>query len=140
MNKNKLFYVLNLTESSEVIGFCKQFERKYDITAIKKPQKTLIMLKIRESAKNSLFYAGEALACECMVRIGDVKGFAAALGDDLKKVYSMAVIDAALNAGLPERELIIKTLRFWESKIAEKHAADSRLIMSTKVNFSVMEE
>ena len=140
MNKSKLFQILSLTNSSDVIDFCGQFEEKYPITVLKKPQKTLVMLKVRESARNSLFYAGEALACECMVKIGDVKGFAAALGDDMKKVHAMAIIDAMLNAGLPESALILDELQKWELAIGKERATKSKYTMSTKVNFSVMEE
>jgi alpha-D-ribose 1-methylphosphonate 5-triphosphate synthase subunit PhnG len=140
MDKRKLFQIMNLTKNTDVIGFCKQIEEKYKITVIKKPQKTLIMLKVRESARNSLFYAGEALACECAVKIGDAKGFAAALGDDMKKVYAMAVIDAVLNAELPESAIITDELQKWESGLREERAGESRRVMSTKVNFSVMEE
>jgi len=140
MNKSYLFRILNLTNSPDVVGFSKQFEGKFPVTILKKPQKTLVMLKVRESARNSLFYAGEALACECMVKIGDVKGFAAALGDDMNKVYAMAVIDAILNAELPESALIMEALQKWESKIEKARSIESKYTMSTKVNFSVMEE
>jgi len=140
MNKNTLFGILNFSERTDVIHLGEQLGEKYNVVLIKKPHKTLVMLKVRESARNSLFYAGEALACECMVKLGDNKGFAASLGDDPEKVYAMAVIDAVLNSNLPEAAFIIKSLNEWESKIKEKRALESALIMSTKVNFNVMEE
>ncbi|MCL1792549.1 MAG: phosphonate C-P lyase system protein PhnG [Oscillospiraceae bacterium] len=140
MDKNTLFGILNYSERTDVIDLGRRLEKKYGAVPIKKPHKTLVMLKIRESARNSLFYAGEALACECMVKLGDNKGFAASLGDDLEKVYAMAVIDAALNSNLPETGLITESLKKWEGKIKKRRALDSGLAMSTKVNFSVMEE
>ncbi|MCL2226702.1 MAG: phosphonate C-P lyase system protein PhnG [Oscillospiraceae bacterium] len=140
MEKKQLFRILNFTESSEVISFGTHLEAQHDVAVLKKPKKTLVVLKLRESARNSLFYAGEALACECMVAIGNIKGFAAALGDDLEKVYAMAVIDAAMNADLPEKGQILDKLGSWESKLCEKRAQDSKIAMSTKVNFNIMEE
>jgi alpha-D-ribose 1-methylphosphonate 5-triphosphate synthase subunit PhnG len=140
MNKNTLFGILNFSERIDVIHLGSRLKEKYNVVALKKPHKTLVMLKIRESARNSLFYAGEALACECMVKLVDNKGFAASLGDDLEKVYAMAVIDAALNSNLPENDFIMESLKEWECKIKEKRALESGLIMSTKVNFNVMEE
>ena len=140
MKKNNLFKILSLSESADVIQLGRQLEETYPVTMLKKPQKMLVMLKVRESARNSLFYAGEALACECTVMIGGTKGFAACLGDDTDKVYAMAVIDAVLNAGLPEQALILDALQGWEATIQENHAAEAGLAMATKVNFTVMEE
>jgi alpha-D-ribose 1-methylphosphonate 5-triphosphate synthase subunit PhnG len=140
MNKKQLFKTLNFTDRDEVIQLSDKLEGKYSITSIKAPQKTLTMLKIRESAKNTLFYAGEALSCECTVQLEGTKGYGAALGDDLEKVYAMAVIDAALNANLPEQVNLTAIIKGWENKLFTKHAADAQIALSTKVNFNVMEE
>jgi len=140
MDKKSLFKTLSFTGSVEVIGLGDRIAGNHSVVLLKKPEKMLVMLKVRESACNSLFYAGEALACACTVRIGDIKGFAACLGDDTDKVYAMAVIDAALNAGLPERDIILESLRAWEEDILRKQSVEAELTMSTKVNFSVMEE
>jgi alpha-D-ribose 1-methylphosphonate 5-triphosphate synthase subunit PhnG len=140
MNKKQLFRILNFMESTDVINLGKQLEEKYKVAILKKPKKTLVMLKFRESARNSLFYAGEALACECMVSLDNIKGFAAALGDDLEKVYAMAIIDAAMNTSLPENKHIVDALKMWELELREKHTQDSKIAMSTKVNFNIMEE
>ena len=133
---------MNLAASEDVVALGKQIADAHDVVVLKKPEKILVMLKVRESAQNTLFYAGEALACECTVRIGDVKGFACCLGDDLDKVYAMAVIDAAINAKLPERGwcLIYNALSEWEQEITRRHAREAQLTLSTKVNFNVMEE
>ena len=140
MEKRQLFRIMNSADSAAVCDCGRRVTDKYPVDVLKKPQKMLVMLKVRESARNSLFYAGEALACECMVQIGGTKGFAASLGDDTDKVYAMAVIDATLNAGLPECDLILDTLREWEKQLHEKRAAEAKLTASTKVSFSVMEE
>ena len=140
MKKNTLFRTLNLAERTEVIRLGKEIEGIHTVTMLKKPQIMLVMLKVRESARNSLFYACEALACECTVMIGDAKGFAAGLHDDLEKVKAMAVIDAALNAELPECALIMDQLKAWDEAIRVQQTFDATLAMSTKVNFTVMEE
>ena len=140
MKKNALFSVLNGVQSADVICLGDMIEARRNVSVIKMPQKMLVMLKVRESAKNTLFYAGEALACECTVAIEGVKGYAACLGDDVQKVRAMAVIDAALNAELPERSDIIRALGNWKRALAENRSLESRLTMSTKVNFTVMEE
>ena len=140
MKKKQLFRILNFAERDEVINFGKRLESLYDVATLKKPQKTLCLLKVRESARNSLFYAGESLTCECIVALEGKNGFAAALGDDLEKVYAMAIIDAAMNSDIPEKEALSTLLLKWDNTIQKKHATDAKVVMSTKVNFSVMEE
>ncbi|MCL1803461.1 MAG: phosphonate C-P lyase system protein PhnG [Eubacteriaceae bacterium] len=140
MDKKTIFRILNLSDGPEVVALGKALDERYNAITLKKPEKMLVMLKTRESAKNTLFYAGEALACECMVSIGESKGYAASLGDDLQKVHAMAIIDAALNAKLPESDMIYQTLESWQAKIREKHALEAGLAMSTKAVFNVMEE
>ena len=140
MNKKQLFRVLNFADRAEVIALGNRLKEKYEVKTLKNPQKTLVMLKMRESAKNTLFYAGEALASECMVSIEDVRGFAAALGDDFEKVYSMAVIDAAINFGVSAQEELSAFFEKWELRLNTATALDSKVAMSTKVDFNVMEE
>ncbi|MCL2046034.1 MAG: phosphonate C-P lyase system protein PhnG [Oscillospiraceae bacterium] len=140
MKKQKLFRAMNLTDRDEIIELGRQLGDTHAVQTLKKPQKMLVMMKFRESAQNSLFYAGEALACECMVSIGGVKGFAACLGDDTEKAYAMAVIDAVMNADLPEKSLIMESIEKWEKAIEYKQALEAGLTMSTKVNFTIMEE
>jgi alpha-D-ribose 1-methylphosphonate 5-triphosphate synthase subunit PhnG len=140
MKKSRQFRILSLAERGEILGLGRRIEEKYPVAVLKKPQKMLVMLKVRESARGSLFYAGEALACECTVSLREARGFGACLGDDAERARAMAAIDAALGAGIPERGEILEKLAGWEERIAEKQALEAELTMSTKVNFTVMEE
>ncbi|MDR2615107.1 MAG: phosphonate C-P lyase system protein PhnG [Oscillospiraceae bacterium] len=140
MTKRELFGVMSFAERDELIALAGKIEAGYTVTQSVNPRTTLVLLKFRESAKNTLFYAAEALACECSVRLGEARGFAARLGDDLDCVYAMAVIDAALNAGVPETGEIEAALGDWAARIREVRATQARLVMSTKVDFSIMEE
>ena len=140
MKKKDLFRTLNFADRHLVIELAGQISDKYDVAVLKQPQKTLVMLKMRESAQSSLFYAGEAVACECMVQIDEKKGFASSLGDDLEKVFAMAVIDAALNAKLSECGQISDALNAWEEELNSQRKLEAEITMSTKVNFNIMEE
>ena len=64
------------------------------------PRQGLVMNQVRETARMSRFYLGEALMSECRVRIGDAEGIGVVLGADGAFARSLAVIDAAyLNPG-----------------------------------------
>lgn len=114
-------------------------EKNYKITILSQPQEALIMVKMRETAKRSLFYLGEVLVTETKVEIGQHIGTGLIVGHDEELSYWLAIIDAAFLADLPE-------VQGWESLLLEeeeilleerkrKHAS----ILKTKVNFETMD-
>ena len=99
------------------------------------------MVKVRESARNSLFYLGEALMCSCRVRIADTMGFGYVLGSKRNAAYNLALIDAAFSSGEA-----FERMSKWEQRIEkearrqrEKQAKDRALIERTRVDFSTMD-
>lgn len=111
----------------------------YECREITAPQYGLTMIKMRESAKNSLFYIGEVLITEAKVEIDNCIGIGIVVGmkDELAK--HLAIIDAAYKADLPE------TAR-WESKLIEaeqlikkEQAKKQAELFKTKVSFETME-
>ena len=100
MEKKRLFRILSGAERSDVIAMGNSIQESHRITIIKKPEKSLAMIQMREPVKNSLFYIGETIVCEAVVSLDDVVGTAVTIGDDFDKVLNMAVIDAACNKGV----------------------------------------
>ena len=139
MDKKTMFKILSLAKEADISPIADRLISKYKVQLVKEPHKTLVMLKVRESVKNSLFYLGEALATECMVNFESVKGYALVLGDNFKKATSIAVIDGALNAGVSEREEIISLIFSLEREQKKKNEAQNAKILTSKVNFDVME-
>lgn len=105
------------------------------------PREGLVMVKVRESARRSLFYLGEVLATSCRVRIEEQVGLGVVMGDDRSLAYDLAVIDAAFALG---------DSRFdsagWEKELAsegalidEVRAKECAALAKTRVDFSTME-
>ena len=67
---------------------------QYGVNVIRKPAKTLVMVRMRETVAKAEFYLGELLASEALVELEGVKGFSLLMGDDLDKAFSAAVLDA----------------------------------------------
>jgi alpha-D-ribose 1-methylphosphonate 5-triphosphate synthase subunit PhnG len=66
----------------------------------------LVMLPYTDTVKGSRFHLGEVLAAESRVRIGTgTEGYAACLGRDLEQSLAIALIDAALQAGIAVDDL-----------------------------------
>lgn len=111
-------------------------QESHRITIIKKPEKSLAMIQMREPVKNSLFYIGETIVCEAVVSLDDVVGTAVTIGDDFDKVLNMAVIDAACNKGVfTEYDILIE----WEKDQVLKKERENAMFQKTKVDFHAMD-
>ena len=111
----------------------------YDVKIIEGISKSLVMVKVRESTKGSLFYLGEVLITECKVMIKDALGIGMIKGHEPLQAYNLAVIDAAYNANLPETKEWTEHLLLAEKEIeADKQRLKGR-VLKTKVNFATMD-
>jgi alpha-D-ribose 1-methylphosphonate 5-triphosphate synthase subunit PhnG len=107
---------------------------------LKGPEKTLVLLQVREPVRKSLFYLGELLAAHCVVELDGVRGAAVLMGDDLGKARDAAVLDAAHSGGFPGFALVEgELLRLEEARKAEA-AKESAEIRRTKVSFRSLED
>jgi alpha-D-ribose 1-methylphosphonate 5-triphosphate synthase subunit PhnG len=107
---------------------------------VKGPEKTMILLMVREPVKNSRFYLGEALAAHCIAELDGVRGAAVALGDDLDRAGAAAALDAAHTGGFPEfaaAELQLLALGARQELAAAEKAA---LVRGTQVKFHALED
>ncbi|ODA42422.1 phosphonate C-P lyase system protein PhnG [Desulfosporosinus sp. BG] len=111
----------------------------HDVTTIEEPNNSLVMVKVRESAKRSLFYLGEVLITECKVMIKGILGIGLIKGHEPVLAYNLAIIDAAYNANLPETKEWASLLLSEEVKIKETCEALNNKILKTKVNFATMD-
>lgn len=120
-------------------NFSEMIINKYECREIVAPQYGLTMIKMRESAKNSLFYIGEVLMTEAKVEINQCIGIGIVVGmkDELAK--HLAIIDAAYKASLPETELWNPQLIEAEKAIIKKRAQEQAELFETKVNFETMD-
>ena len=112
------------------------------ISVLDEPREELVMVQVRETAQGSLFYLGEALMTSCRVRVGDAVGLGLLLGSSRCRAYELAVIDAAFSgpdgARLSARwnERLVQEAQ----RIREREQAQQRLVQTTKVDFSTMDE
>ncbi|SMC27056.1 alpha-D-ribose 1-methylphosphonate 5-triphosphate synthase subunit PhnG [Clostridium acidisoli DSM 12555] len=116
----------------------REIEKNYEIKTIEDSHNALVMIKMRESAKNSLFYLGEVLVTEAKIQIDEKFGVGIVRGNKPEFAYWLAVIDAAYNLELEETKK-------WEEKLFEEEKAIKKLesekeaeILKTKVNFETM--
>lgn len=139
MEKRELFRILCKSAREQVILLANGIKDKHVITVVRKPAKTLVLMKVREPVAQSEFYLGEVLACEAMVRIGESQGMALTIGDDFEKVLSMAIVDAACNAAVPELGWIGARLSGLQAVVDREERIAFARNHKSKVQFNVME-
>lgn len=111
----------------------------YECKEILAPQYGLTMIKMRESAKNSLFYIGEVLITEAKVEINNCIGIGIVVGMEDELAKHLAIIDAAYKAELPETIIWHTHLIEAEKRITKELVKKQAELFKTKVNFETME-
>lgn len=140
MNRRELSAILAQASPEEVKAAAKEIRDTCEIQILKQPQKTLVMVKVRESVQKSLFYLGEILATECMVTVNGKKGASVMAGDQFEKCIAAAVIDGFLNDGTQDHSRVLEKIRELGKKQEKEREKLNRQIRKSKVNFNVMGE
>jgi alpha-D-ribose 1-methylphosphonate 5-triphosphate synthase subunit PhnG len=107
---------------------------------LKGPEKTMVLLRVREPVKRSRFYLGEVLASHCVVELGGVRGAAVLMGDDLEKTRDAAILDAAHSGDFPGFALVEGELLRLEEKRQRQLAQEAAEIRKTRVSFQSLED
>jgi alpha-D-ribose 1-methylphosphonate 5-triphosphate synthase subunit PhnG len=140
MDKLTLSRVLAFADRTTLSALAEKAVSGKDVLLLKKPEKTMILLKIHEPVKQGRFYLGEALASHCAVEIDGVRGASVLLGDDMEKALAAAVLDAAHTGNFPGFELARdELLNLDASRIAEA-ARVAAVVRSTQVRFRILED
>jgi len=139
MNRKRRCKVLIDGNSKIAEQLAAVIKSNYKINVLDVPNNGLVMMKMRENAKQSLFYIGEVAVIEARVEVQGSIGLGVLIGSDSQLAYNLAVIDAAYNANLPEilswREILLAEEGLIEKKIKSKTTS----ILKTKVNFETMD-
>ncbi len=113
--------------------------KTYKVKSIEEPSNSLVMVKVRESAQQSLFYLGEVFITECKVMINGYLGIGMVKGHELELAYNLAIIDAVYNANLPETKEWAHVLLLEEGRIKAEREGLQNKVLKTKVNFETMD-
>ncbi|WP_010242613.1 phosphonate C-P lyase system protein PhnG [Peptoniphilus rhinitidis] len=124
----------------EVKEFAKEVSEIHKVEIIQEPREGLAMIKVREAAKNSLFYLGELLITECKVRIDDQVGIGIVRGSNYELSKALAIADSAFELNLPICEKYIDIFFNCKNEGLKKLNKKDSIIANTRVNFNIMNE
>jgi alpha-D-ribose 1-methylphosphonate 5-triphosphate synthase subunit PhnG len=110
------------------------------ILLLKEPEKTMILIQIREPVRQGCFYLGEALAAHCIVEVDGVRGAAVQMGDDLKRAEVSAILDAAHSGDFAGFSQVEEELLRLDEERKRSLAKEAGLVKETQVKFHVLED
>lgn len=138
MNRKRLSRILGKSSAETLKALVEPVMGEMDVNILKKPAKTMVMVRMKETVEKADFYIGELLASEAMVEIAGVKGFALMAGDHMDKVLYAAVIDAVVQFNNEFQGVIMRALQEQEELIRLREQREIRLHQATKVKFETM--
>lgn len=124
----------------EVIKLSEEVSNKYNIEIISQPTEALTMIKVREKAKNSLFYIGEVLVTETKVRINDQIGVGIVRGHNEELSKAMAIADAYYKLNDEDEDKWTEIFLKCEEEGIRKESLYKTYLANTKVDFNTMNE
>jgi alpha-D-ribose 1-methylphosphonate 5-triphosphate synthase subunit PhnG len=140
MDKLTLSRITAFADANTLCALAKKASAGRNVLLLKKAEKTMVLLQVREPVRQSRFFLGELLAVQCTVQVDGERGAAVQMGDDLAKVQAAAVLDALHSGGFDgfarvEAELLC--LEEERKSSAVRQAADVR---RTQVKFHALED
>lgn len=140
MKKRRLSYILAHTRVEKLEGIVEELSKKYEISKVKEPEMGLVMVKVKDGVYQEKFYIGEVLITECSVHLNGSLGMGIIQGDEPRKAYAMAVIDAVFNNEEIDKTELIDILKVWEEEIEDSYIEEKAMVEGSKVKFETMGE
>ena len=100
----------------------------------------LVMVRVRESARRSLFLLGEVLVTEAKVRVDGISGLGLIRGWDEGAAEDLALIDAACRGSLSGSQAWLEALLDEERSLQERLAAERAELDESLVDFQTMDQ
>lgn len=128
------------SDATVALGLAALVCREVEVIDLARPRQGLVMCEVRETARGSRFYLGEALMSESRVRIGEVEGLGVVLGSDAELARALAVVDAACALPVPLACAgdLEEGIASAERDLAVRRAHEAMLTGTSRVSFDTM--
>lgn len=112
----------------------------FPVNVVTPPRPGVLMLRLREPVRGTVFNAGEVLVTEAAVSLGGMPGYAMRLGREPETTLAAAILDAAVAADHPLSPKIMTLLGEQERAAEARDAAAWRAVAPTRVAFEEMHQ
>lgn len=117
-----------------------EIQDKYTVNVVSEPKEALTMIKMRETAQNTLFYVGEVLVTEARVKVNEQPGTGIVQGHAPELALALAIIDAAFSSQLKEVTDWLPKLEALEKAGNAEWLVKQSQLAKTRVNFETMNQ
>jgi len=135
---------LAAADAAAVAALADRIRARATVAPLAPPREGLMLMRMRESVAGGLFHPGEIPMARAHLRLtapeGAAEGGAALMSDDLALVTRLAILDAALAAGLPEAPEIEALIAQGMAVQAEIRARRALTLDRTRVDFQLLSE
>ena len=139
MEPRRFSKIIEKCPAERVKELARPIVEQHQVAVIRKPAKTLVMVRMRETVAKAEFYLGELLAAEAMAELEGTKGFSLLMGDDLDKAFSAAVLDALRRSGLPQWEAVRLALEQEEKRQQQEERREICRHNASRVQFNTLD-
>lgn len=133
-------FVLCECDLDRLVHFVEGLETRHKVEIVREPAVCLTMIRAEDSLEHQEFYLGEALTTECEVAVDGIPGYGLCLGEEPQRGYCLAVIDALQHGGGPPDSEITEFIAYHAEQLEAKERREFSRILSTKVDFKLMDE
>lgn len=112
---------------------------RHDIREVTGTSECLVMVRARETARNSVFNLGEVLVSEAKAMLADKVGIGLVRGSRLDLAADLAAIDAVAMAAAGDLAEFEGALLDAEAELLATRAQAARRVEKTKVDFRTMD-
>ena len=125
----------------KLVLFISIIESKLSIELVIPPKLGMTMVKAQDSIDFQSFYLGEVLITECQLTVDGQLGYGFCMGDQGKRAYSIAIIDAIIHSPLhPLQNEIFDFIKEQGEMLELEKLKEYNQILKTKVDFKIMEQ
>jgi len=122
-----------------VVRLASRVEALVSVEVTRSPSQGLLLAMVEDSVEGNPFHPAEVLVSTCEVRLDGCLGYGICLGGDLARARNAAVVDAALQAGLPMCREILDTLAEERRWVRALRHDEREIVQATRVRFNTME-
>ncbi len=137
---DKQDYILCECQLESLENLVASLEPLFVTAIIRMPSICMTMIQAEDSVEFQPFYLGEALTTECEVSVNGQKGYGVCLGDEPLRCYCIAFIDAVTQLKDVDQQSILKFLEEQRKLIDRAVQLEYNQILTTKVDFKLMEQ
>jgi phosphonate C-P lyase system protein PhnG len=133
-------YVLCECDLEPLEKLVASLEENFEARIVRMPSICMTMVQAEDSVEYQPFFLGEALTTECEVIVNGQKGYGICLGDEPLRCYCIAFIDAITQLKDVDFKPLNDFLHAQIILIEKANQIEHNLILSTKVDFKLMEQ